>query len=522
MRIKLPRLPLKVALWALLALITAPAHARSHDDLPRTPPDPLPEANPIEINVPRGPTVGIPLSAYSITAPILHYRIKRPAEAGRLGALRMVSPTTAVVNYTPPAGAGPAEDTFSYQVQSEAGFSAPAEVHIHITDKDPLLSVPNHLDFGQVPEGSIGRQQLVIQNVGGGIADGDVQVPSPWSVDGSTDYHIAAGETQTFSIIFHPDAPGDFTGDIEYSGDSGRATDLSGKLVPRTSVSEGPIELKPEGGLPQGIIQVVNRTSTLQSFHVTPGPHVQTDSPTVDAPANGVGAIVVREKPGQTGAIHDLVTVRGPGVNVDVPVYVPEPTPTPPPMVAAIPADSSLPPPSIPPPSVLMRVTNDGTPTPDLPLLPSTPDSSDNTSLDGLHTLWGIVTGNITPTSAQAVTIFNGAPPARSYRVETENVILDDQGRPAQQWSPMLHTSVTASGPKAAATLSALRPNTIYTIRIVGLDPQSNIIETSAPVQIRTPRANPLPWKQLTLILALIALATWWWKTQRPLSLSSW
>ena len=267
-----------------------------------------------------GGPVWITLSAYSITSPVTGYRIKRTAKAGQIeGKPELVTADAGRVKYRPPPGVGPGEDSFSYQVQSEDGVSAPAEVHITLTDTNPVLITPNDVEFGQLLPGGSARRSLVLQNIGGGLAEGTVQVPDGWTLDGDAAYHIGAGGKQTFTLIFQPSAVGRYTGDVEYSSNPERATDLNGEVVAPIAVTSGTVELREAGEMRIGTIHVENRTDGARTFKVTAGPALDADG-AVTAPANGAADILVRAKAG-TGEVDDRVTVEGNGFKAEVPVH---------------------------------------------------------------------------------------------------------------------------------------------------------------------------------------------------------
>ena len=196
---------------------------------------------------------------------------------------------------------------------------APAEVHITLTDTNPVLITPNDVEFGQLLPGGSARRSLVLQNIGGGLAEGTVQVPDGWTLDGDAAYHIGAGGKQTFTLIFQPSAVGRYTGDVEYSSNPERATDLNGEVVAPIAVTSGTVELREAGEMRIGTIHVENRTDGARTFKVTAGPALDADG-AVTAPANGAADILVRAKAG-TGEVDDRVTVEGNGFKAEVPVH---------------------------------------------------------------------------------------------------------------------------------------------------------------------------------------------------------
>ena len=77
---------IRVKYWRtilLLGLAAIPGLMRAQDAF-RNPPAPPPEPNPLAVEVPRGGPVWITLSAYSLTSPIIRFRIREGAQNGKL------------------------------------------------------------------------------------------------------------------------------------------------------------------------------------------------------------------------------------------------------------------------------------------------------------------------------------------------------------------------------------------------------------------------------------------------------
>jgi len=521
-----PKWPGMLLLWMLLALpAIAPLQGLGKDRNPYpNVPEPPPEPNPIDIEVPRsGGPVLITLSAYSLTSPIIRFRIRRPPEAGKLGIPKLVSASTAVVKYTPPAGAGPGEDSFVYAIQSYAGVSAPADVHIKITDADPILIASGDIEFGQVLPGRTVRRTLDVQNIGGGIADGAIEVPDGWTVEGDTDYHLTAGQKRTFTIVFTPTGVQNYTGDIAYSSDPDRATDLNGEGIAPLAVTTGSVALF--GAPLTGTIHVENRTDTPATFTVTPGESLLADS-TIAVPAKGSADIVVTAK-SAGGPVDDSVTVEGPGIKAEVPVTanilppsaagmtpvppgaVPEPATTPRARVAAQPATQSV-----------AATSNDDLPALNPPPAADNPDSADSGPEIHVPSL-GI--GTVSGDEATVGCDFKNLPLAARYRLESESVALDAQGQPVPQWNPFQNADVQSKGSVAMADLQHLRPGALYVVRLVGLDGAGRVIEASSIGQVWTVAPGKRwGWWNVAVVGAIVAIAgvaAWSWLQRRRQSI---
>ena len=511
-----PRFPLlPVASCALLLLLSMPGLARDKNAFLNDVPPPPPEPNPLEVEVPRGGPVWITLSAYSLTSPIIRYRIRRQARDGHLGTPQVISADTGRVKYTPPEGSGPTDDNFSYQVQSEGGVSAAAEVHIKITDKDPQLIAPDELDFGDVLPGESARRVLVLQNIGGGIAQGDVRVPEGWGVEGDPAYRIGAGAKQSFTLVFTPAEQREYTGDIEYTGDLDRATDLVGKEVPPVLVAADMVELLEAGNMRMGAVHVENRSDTARTLRVIPGPDLQAD-PTVNLPAKGAADILVQAKPGEGGEIRDEVTIEGEGIKASVPVHAAAIQRLAPGAMSVVHASAA--------PSVSPRVaatlgpvsTQTVAVVPDaaqpdvaLPPLVSAPESPVSVT-----TVSALGVKILSPNAVRLGCTFKNASPL-AYRLEAQTVGLDARGMPMAKWVPAGNSTVVVNGQSVTADLSDLSPGTLHVVRLVGMDPQGRIVALSSTRQIWTEAAQPAYWRWILLAVVVLSAGAggaWFWR----------
>jgi hypothetical protein len=503
-----------VAVWALLALMSLRGLARNRDglggDLPPTPPEP----NPAEIDVPRGGPVWITLTAYSLTSPIIRFRIWRKPKEGKIGTPQLVAADSARVKYTPPAGAGPGEDNFAFEVQSQAGVSAPGDVRIHITDKDPVLVAPLDLDFGEVLRGETARRLLVLQNIGGGLAEGDVRVPDGWTLEGNSAYSIGAGGTQSFTLDFKPAGQRDYTGDVQYTGSPGRATDVEGREVGPIAVTTGTVQLMDGGNMRLGTLELRNRTDVARTVRITPGPDLNADA-SVEVPAKGVVDIAVRAKPGELGAIADQVTLEGDDLKAVVPVYA---AATQVEMVHPSPAAKSSPASSLPPVKpALAAASAMAAPAPvATSIAPMVAEADQSVPPEKGIPVQALAIQKVEEHRAVVACNFKTGVPVTAYRLEAETLILDGHGQPRQKWVPLANGTVKVTGSSVTAELDDLRPDTLYIVRIVGLDDQGGILAISSSADLwtpRPPRRGYWGWAMLGLA-AIAAAGAWrWWKT---------
>ncbi len=501
-----------LAAWVLMGLMAAPGLARDPNDFGDQPPD-LPEPRPLTVKIPRGKPVWITLSAYTISSPVIRFRIKRQSK-GELGTPDLVTEGTGQVKYTPPPGVGPGQDSFEYQVQSEAGVSAAAEVDIQLTDKDPVLVAPNEVDFGDVLPGESSTNTLVVQNIGGGLAEGKVTVPDGWTVQGDPAYKLGANEKRTFTLVFTPAEERKYMGDVQYTSEPGRATDLDGKGVGPIAFPDGPLVLQETGSARGGSIELRNRTDTARVLEITAGPELETGT-SIEVPAKGNVDITVQVKPTETGAVSDQLSVQGDGVSQEVQVYAAAlPTPTPAELEEAVagpvgrlgqsaaPAQSA--------PAVIAAAEDTGE-LGDLPPLDN--DGEPAPTPQPGTPIWGMAVVSVKGNKAEVACNFKGAGPVQSYRVEVETLGIDASGRPEAVWVPLPNTTVKVNGTMVLADIAKLKGNAIYLVRLAGLDDQGRTVAASAPGRIVTPKAADLSkwrWTGVGVVLLMVA-AVWKW-----------
>jgi hypothetical protein len=383
-------------------------------------------------------------------------------------------------------------------------------VTIWITDKDPILIAPDEIDFGQVLPGAASKRPLTIQNIGGGMAEGEIRVPDGWAVEGDPRYHMAGGEKQTFTIVFRPAGERNYTGDIEYTGDLQRATDLDGTGVAPFAVTPGFVELKQEGDMRVATVEIDNRTTQAGAFRLTASPGLETDE-TAQVPAQGRAEIVVRANGSQAGDIRGRVTVQGEGIDVVVQVHA-----------AAMPAESVAAATALP---VATPLAQRSAPEPAVARVP--PEPAQELNLPplgiGLADAMPQVISRISPLVIQRTGNDGGRltcifiEPARSYIVEVQTLTLDAHGTARPLWSPFPNASVQAAGSAVTAVLDHLPPGSVYVLRLVGLDDQGRRVAFSSTAQlvVRGPKPGP-PWGRILLGLAVFGLAGWAWRRHLP------
>ena len=162
---------------------------------------------------------------------MVDFLIRVPPAHGTLdGNPRQLTLNTAAVVYTPRAGDNAAEDSFTYAVQTRgAPVSAEATVVIRIQEPPPVLAVsPGELDFGAVKVGETTHAELTLTNQGGGEAVGRVEPPAPWVVEGPAEFHLPRGVSQTFALVFKPQAGRAYADSMHFRHETGGGVRLVG------------------------------------------------------------------------------------------------------------------------------------------------------------------------------------------------------------------------------------------------------------------------------------------------------
>jgi len=185
-----------------------PAWAKEIEQVAKPPP--LAKAGSASVYLPE--SADIPLNIGGRVVEPLSFLIRKPPRHGTLGNVRQTGRTSAVVTYTPDAKAVPGEDVFTFAAQSmDSPVSAPASVWIRLLEKPPVLEHVGVLDFGTVYLGDTAGRELVLKNIGGGRAIGQLRATPPWSVSGNSTYQVTSGSAARMGLVFRPAEERDFS-----------------------------------------------------------------------------------------------------------------------------------------------------------------------------------------------------------------------------------------------------------------------------------------------------------------------
>ncbi len=190
-----------------------------------------PNAVPQVVGVVEGGVVTVVLRARGHSGEMVAFMIRTPPAHGTFdGDPRQLTLNTAAIVYTPRPGDNAAEDSFTYAVQTRTSpVSAEATVTIRIQEPAPVLAVsPGELDFGAVKVGEATRAEVTLTNQGGGETAGRLDPPVPWVVEGPADYRLPRGASQTFALVFKPQAGRVYTDTMHFRHEAGGGVRLVG------------------------------------------------------------------------------------------------------------------------------------------------------------------------------------------------------------------------------------------------------------------------------------------------------
>lgn len=269
----------------------------------------------------RGESVEIPLGIFGSQAEELRFQVRTPPAHGKLSEVAAKGREAAVVRYTPPADFAITGDSFKYAVQNSAGVSAAVDVRIRIIDAPPELSAPVALDFPETLVGKSVRKSVELTNVGGGVAEGEIETDLPWQIQEGARYSIPAGEKHRFTVIFAPSAPGKYSNAIRYSSQRDHSTDLSGTGLGILAAVPESLELK--GAKRSAALQLENHSdSDITASLAASGPLFVPSS--VVVPAQGAAAADVSAAENATlGDLAGEIRVTGAGADLKIPVRAP-------------------------------------------------------------------------------------------------------------------------------------------------------------------------------------------------------
>ena len=224
-------LPLACAAVLLAAL--------THGAFAEKPRPARPAGKDIAVDVMRGGSVRIPLRGFERNLNRLDYRPLTQPRHGRLSNLEQYSGQDrqgpGSITYTHGDDDDSTVDTFTFEVKALLSkLTGRGVVTIRILDQPAMLLAPASLDFGEVAVGDPPvRRILELSNIGGGVIQGFVKPPEPFTVEGDGSFVLHRGQSTRIPIIFAPRKVGALSFPIQPApGDSAVVTLRGEALAP--------------------------------------------------------------------------------------------------------------------------------------------------------------------------------------------------------------------------------------------------------------------------------------------------
>ena len=263
------------------------------------------------IAVRRGEKIEVPLGIYGTRGELLEFLIRTPPAHGKLSAIKSMTMNTATVTYTPSLRATAAEDRFAYAVRGSEGVSAPGVITLRFVEPvvaAPRLRAPNEIDFPPVFPGQRSTAEMELANEGGGMIEGEIAAPDPWSIEGLKFFRLGAGQRTTIKLVFTPTQPGVRTGEAVLTGTERKIIPLRASAEERLAATPPLLKLTAHTGSQTrtGVVNIANQSDEDASVAVEAGARLLTDR-SVKVPAHGKAALPVFADAAEVAAFDDIV-----------------------------------------------------------------------------------------------------------------------------------------------------------------------------------------------------------------------
>ncbi len=313
---------IQALITAMLALMLAPfATAQARRDRAGAAPPPV---VPQTIEMRRGEQIAVPLAIYGARGETLEFLIRTPPAHGRLSAVKNTGLNAATVTYISSARGTADTDRFAYAARSSEGVSAPGLITIRFVEPVVMpakLKAPLDLEFPPVFPGQRSTVEMELANQGGGVIEGDVAVPEPWSIEGLKIFRLGAGQRTTFKIVFTPAEPGIRTGEAVISGPQRKLIPLRASAEVRLAATPTQLKLTAQPGSQtrMGVLKIANHSEEDATVTVDAGARLLTDR-VVKVPARGSSAVPVFADAVDAAAFDDVVKLSSKEWKATVPV----------------------------------------------------------------------------------------------------------------------------------------------------------------------------------------------------------
>ena len=96
----------------------------------------------------------------------------------------------------------------------------------------PAISVtPVSQSFGTIAAGTTATNSFTVQNTGGGTLAGSASVAAPYSIVSGSSYSLAAGQTQTVTVVYGPTVAGTNNQTVTFTGGGGATVSVTGSAT---------------------------------------------------------------------------------------------------------------------------------------------------------------------------------------------------------------------------------------------------------------------------------------------------
>ncbi len=286
----------------------------------KAPPPPIPRKYTLD----RGQQINVPLAVYGSGVENMQFLIRTAPKVGTLSQIMTTGDNTATVTYTLPDDTTALEDRFFYAVKTPDGVSAPVAVTITIAEAvglSPRLVVPGSLEMEAVRPGESTSIIIAIKNAGGGIAQGNVAVPAPWSIAGPTRFRLAGGAKTEFKVSFSSATTGTQKADITYGPGQRVSTTLTATVLSPFKLTPALLELaaKPGATTRTGQIRITNEGPEPQLIAIKHNGKLLTET-SITIPGRQTQSLAVFAEPTEVGPLEDRLMLKCGDWSAEIPV----------------------------------------------------------------------------------------------------------------------------------------------------------------------------------------------------------
>ncbi len=259
----------------------------------------------------RGEKITVPLGIHGTRGELLEFLIRTPPGHGRLSPVKSLTMNSAAVIYTPAARATATEDRFAYAVRGSQGVSAPGVIVLRFAEPitaAPRLRAPNEIEFAPVFPGERSTAEMELANEGGGMLEGEVAAPEPWSIEGLKFFRLAAGQRTAIKLVFTPAQPGVRNGEAVITGTQRKVIPLRATAEERLAASPALLKLvaRPGSQTRSGTVNIANHSEEDATVAVEAGARLLTDR-IVKVPAHGTAALPIFADAADVAAFDEVV-----------------------------------------------------------------------------------------------------------------------------------------------------------------------------------------------------------------------